>query len=159
MILRRLCIMTALMVLSLGALLVANPNILGEFSSTLNGVSVQVTLSPQGDEHVINTMRIRDLRKDWDQHVGRFVRFTGVANHWFSSLTTAPSGLILLEGYPSVEVVPLDVPNLPETYEQGHKYEFTGFLMRYDGHAKFKENGYFSLRLYAFEIRHLGEAD
>ena len=65
------------MVLSIRAILVANPNIPGEFSSTVNGVPVQVTLSPQGEEP-IKTMRARDLRTDWADHVGKFVRFTGV---------------------------------------------------------------------------------
>ena len=154
---KTLCIVIALMVLSLGAILVANPNILGEFSSTLNGVPVQVTLSPQGDDP-IKTMRARDLRTGWSDHVGRFVRFTGVVEFAQTGSRTKKVRRLTLEDY-TTDVYPLDAPNLPETYERGHKYEFTGFLIRYEQHAEYKKSGYAKMRVYAFEIRHLGEAD
>ena len=154
---KTLCIIIALMVLSISALLVANPNILGGFSSTVNGVPVQVTLSPQGEEP-IKTMRARDLRTGWADHVGKFVRFTGIVEYAEKSFRTEKIRRLTLEDY-RTEVYPLDSPNLPETYERGHKYEFTGFLMRYEAHAKFKADGYAKNRVYAFEIRHLGEAD
>lgn len=59
----------------------------------------------------------------------------------------------------TTEVYPLDSPNLPTEYERGHKYEFTGFLIRYERHSKFSKSGSVMNRVYAFEIRHLGEAD
>ena len=70
---RILCIVIALMVCSIGAILVANPGIVGEFQSTLNGVPIKVTISPQ-DNVQVNTMRYRDLLQDWGEHVRRFVR-------------------------------------------------------------------------------------
>lgn len=63
-----------------------------------------------------------------------------------------------LEDYRN-EVYPLDSPNLPTEYQRGHKYEFTGFLIRYEAHAKFQKDGSVKNRVYAFEIRHLGEAE
>ena len=154
---RILCIVIALMVLSISAILVANPNILGEFQSTLNGVPIKVTISPQ-DNVQVNTMRYRDLRQDWGEHVGRFVRFTGVVEWVDKSIRTKKVRKLTLEGY-TVDVHPLDAPNLPEVYHKGHKYEFTGFLMRYEKHAQFRKSGFAAMRVYAFEIRHLGEAD
>ena len=70
---RILCIVIALMVCSIGAILVANPGIVGEFQSTLNGVPIKGTISLQ-DNVQVNTMRYRDLLQDWGEHVGRFVR-------------------------------------------------------------------------------------
>ena len=162
---KTLCIVTALITLSIGAILVANPSLLGKFQSTLNGVPIKVTISPQ-DNADINTMRARDLRRDSSDHDGRFVRFTGVVDYVdqtyldpldFRSPMVVRS--LRLEGYPSIYVYPLDAPNLPEEYQTAHKYEFTGFLMKYEDHAKFRESGFAAMRVYAFEIRHLGEAD
>ena len=198
---RILCIVTALIILSISALLVANPSILGavepeitgdvnrdgvvnildlvevasqfgeqgehaadvgEFQSTLNGVPIKVTISPQ-DNADVDTIRARDV---WHASPdGRFVRFTGVVDYVkktrldlldFQSPEVVRS--LSLEGYP-IDVYPLDAPNLPEEYQTWHKYEFTGFLMRYVSHADFSSSGYSKLRVYAFKIRHLGEAD
>ena len=147
----------ALMVLSIGAILVANPNILGGFSSTVNGVPVQVTLSPQGEEP-IKTMRARDVRTDWADHVGKFVRFTDVVEFTQTGFRTEKIRRLTLEDY-TTDVYPLDAPNLPTEYHREHKYEFTGFLMKYESHAQFRKRGITTIRIYAFEIRHLGEAD
>ena len=155
---RILCIVTALIVLSISAILVANPSILGEFQGTLNGVPIKVTISPQ-DNADVNRMRARDLRKNSEDHDGRFVRFTGVVDYVHKSLLSEEVRELRLEGYPAIYVRPLDAPNLPEEYQTGHKYEFTGFLMKYERHAQFDESGFTTIRVYAFEIRHLGEAD
>ena len=130
---------------------------LGRFSSTLNGVPVEVTLARVGSVS-IKTMRARDLRRNWMDPVGKFVRFTGVVEFTQTGFRTEKIRRLTLEDY-TTDVYPLDAPNLPETYERGHKYEFTGFLIRYEAHAKFKKDGYVKNRVYAFEIRHLGEAD
>ena len=152
-----LCSVTALMILSVSAILVANPNILGGFSSTLNGVPVQVTLSLESEEP-IKTMRARDLRADWADHVGKFIRFTSVVEFVETGFRTEKVRRLMLENYVT-DVYPLDAPNLPATYERGHKYEFTGFLIRYEQHAEFEKDGFPKNRVYAFQIRHLGEAD
>ena len=103
-------------------------------------------------------MRFRDLQKNWTEYVGRFVRFTGVVEFGAKSFRTDKVRKLTLEGY-TVDMHPLDAPNLPEVYYTGHKYEFTRFLMKYEKHAQFKKSGYAVMRVYAFEIRHLGEAD
>ena len=204
---KTLCIVTALIILSIGALLIAKPSILGavepeitgdvnrdgvvnildlvevasqfgeqgeqgehaadvgKFQSTLNDVPVKVTISPQ-DNADVDTIRARDV---WSGSPdGRFVRFTGVVDYVkktrldlldFESPEVVHS--LSLEGYP-IDVYPLDAPNvsiLPEAYQTWHKYEFTGFLVRYVGHADFSSSGWRKLRVYAFDIRHLGEAD
>ena len=160
---KTLCIVIVLMVLSIGAIIGAERIRileLGRFSSTLNGVPVEVSLARvarQGGEP-IEPMRARDLRRNWMDHVGKFVRFTGVVEYAEKSSRTKKIRRLTLEDYRN-EVYPLDSPRLPETYERGHKYEFTGFLMRYEEHAEFKKDGYVKNRVYAFEIRHLGEAD
>ena len=197
---RILCIVIALMVLSLGAILVAvEPeltgdvnrdgvvNILdlvevasqfgeqgepattaanvGQFQNNLNGLPVNVTLSPLENAEV-ETVRSRDLRANlWDND-GRFVRFTGVVEYVRTSVTdwtafpfTEEVNELWLEGYPSIRVRPIDLPKRPELYQSGQKYEFTGFLVAYERHAEFDRNGFSTMRVYAFEIRHLGEAD
>ena len=145
------------MSLSISAILIANPNLLGQFQSTMNGVPVQVTIAPQENTH-IQTMRLRDLRKDYDAHVGKIVRVTGVAKFAHLSRTNKVQE-ISIEGEDLGYVHPLDAPNLPTEYHRGHKYEFTGFLMKYESHAQFRKRGAITIRIYAFEIRHLGEAD
>ena len=197
---RILCIVIALMVLSLGAILVAvEPeltgdvnrdgvvNILdlvevasqfgeqgepattaanvGQFQNDLNGLPVNVTLSPLENAEV-ETVRSRDLRANlWDND-GRFVRFTGVVEYVSTSVTdwtafpfTEEVNELWLEGYPSIRVRPMDLSKRPEAYQSGQKYEFTGFLAAYSRHAEFEKTGFSSMRVYAFEIRHLGEAD
>ena len=197
---KTLCIVIALMVLSLGAILVAvEPeltgdvnrdgivNILdlvevasqfgeqgepantaanvGQFQNDLNGLPVNVTLSPL-ENAAVETVRARDLRANlWDND-GRFVRFTGVVDYVRTSVTdwtafpfTEEVDELWLEGYPSIHVRPMDLPKLPEAYQSGQKYEFTGFLVAYESHAEFERTGFSTMRVYAFEIRHLGEAD
>ena len=101
-------------------------------------------------------MRFRDLRKNWTEHVGRFVCFIGVVEFVDKSFRTDKVRKLTIEGY-TVDVHLLDAPNLPEVYHTGNKYEFTRFLMRYEKHAQFKKSGYAVMRVYAFEIRHLGK--
>ena len=126
----------------------------------MNGVPVQVTIEQEAetDAH-IQTMRLRDLRKDYDTHVGKIVRVTGIAEFAPTAYRTNKVQYISLEGDDLVYVHPLDAPNLPTEYHRGHKYEFTGFLMKYESHAQFRKRGVTTIRIYAFEIRHLGEAD
>lgn len=199
---KTLCIVIALMVLSLGAILVAvEPeltgdvnrdgivNILdlvevasqfgeqgepantaanvGQFQNDLNGLPVNVTLSPLENAEV-ETVRARDVQRDhWDYN-GRFVRFTGVVDYVNTTyldpldLQSQVVWSLELEGWPRIYVYLLDAPNvsiLPEAYQTGNKYEFTGFFMRYEKHAEWSKDGFTRIRVYAFEIRHLGEAD
>ena len=149
-----ICIVIGLMVLSIGAIIGANPNILGGFSSTLNGVPVQVTISRQ-DNGTITTMQAEDLVENWADHNKRFVRFMGIVK----SVTSIDTGIELIlvldayneEGLPfRLHVYPLDSPHLPTEYQEGHVYEFTGFLT---------EGGFGvdqRLSVHAFEIRHHG---
>ena len=152
-----ICIVIALLVLSISAILVANPNILGGFSSTVNGVPVQVTISRQ-DNGTITTMRPEDFQKNWADYNERFVRFMGVVE---SVDWSGPKGVeLVLDAEDPVLlnlfVYPLDTPHVPTEYQEGHVYEFTGFLTSYlpslviDGMAEYE------LRIYAFEIRHHG---
>ena len=148
---KTLCIVIALMVLSVGAIIGANPSILGGFSSTLNGVPVQVTISRQ-DNGTIPTMRSRDLWTDWTAYVDKYVRVTGVVKNLYKVTRGRNAGkvrFLILEGDKPVDVRLLDAPNLPAEYHLGHKYEFTGFMMLDQGR----------MRIYAHEIRHLGEAE
>ena len=200
---KTLCIVIALMVLSLGAILVAvEPeltgdvnrdgivNILdlvevasqfgeqgepaaatttnvGQFQNDLNGLPVNVTLSSL-ENTAVETVRSRDLQRDhWDYN-GRFVRFTGVVDYVNTTyldpldLQSKVVSSLRLEGWPWIYVYLLDAPNisiLPEAYQTGNKYEFTGFFMRYEKHAEWRKDGFTQIRVYAFEIRHLGEAD
>ena len=197
---RILCIVIALMVLSLGAILVAvEPELTGDvnrdgvvnildlvevasqfgeqgepattaanvglFQNDLNGLPVNVTLSPLENAEV-ETVRARDLRANlWDND-GRFVRFTGVIEYvetyvtdWTAFPFPEEVDQLWLEGYPFIRVRPMDLPKHPEAYQSGQKYEFTGFLAAYRRHAEFEKTGYTTMRVYAFQIRHLGEAD
>ena len=85
--------------------------------------------------------------------------FTGVVDWVTKSLLSEEVRELRLEGYPSIYVSPLEAPNLPEVYQTEHKYEFTGFLLGYVRHNDFSDWGFTTIRVYAFEIRHLGEAD
>ena len=149
---KTLCIVIALMVLSIGAIIGANPNILGEFSSTLNGDPVQVTISQQ-DNGTITTMRAADLVKNWEDHDSRFVRFRGVVE----SVDVSESELVELH-VGSITVYPLDAPRLPMV-RRGHEYEFTGFFVAYNVLAVGGVVAHGFLGVYAFKIQHLGEAD
>ena len=161
---KTLCVVIALMVLSVSAIVGARERLFvnhGLFSSTLNGVPVSVSLSEVGSASFIEPMRARDLRRNWAEHDGRFVNFTGrVENVNLPTFIGSDSDRILtLEGTPTIEVYPLDALRLPETYHEGDEYEFTGFLIRYEGHAENQKSGTAKMRVYAFEIWHLGEAD
>ena len=157
-----ICIVIALLVLSISAIIGAKEIslILGRFSSTLNGVPVQVKMFRQG-KGTITTMRTEDLVENLADYDGRFVRFTGRVENNSSPIFIGPvrDRKLTLEGPPLIEVYPLDAPNLPAIYHEGDEYEFTGFLMRYESHAEFKKSGYAKMRVYAFEIRHLREAE
>ena len=152
-----ICIVIALMVLSVSAILVANPKILGEFSSTLNGVPVQVTISRQGNG-TITTMQAEDLVENRADANRRFVRFIGIVE----SVTSSDTGSQLeLDTYVAnekglfrVHVSPLDAPHLPTEYQEGHVYEFTGFLTIDAGFGVTET----ILHVHAFEIRHHGES-
>ena len=161
---RKICIVIALMVLSISAILVANPGILGGFSSTLNGVPVQVAISLQGNG-TITTMRTEDLLENWADSNERFVRFTGTVK----SVTSFDTGSDRLEIYVGAEaevqvfVYPLDAPHLPMEYQEQHVYEFTGFFVNTSeedelDRALGREDAAL-LRVYAFEIRHHGEGE
>ena len=161
---KTLSIVIALLVLSISALLVANPNILGGFSSTVNGVPVQVTISRQ-DNGTVTTMRTEDLLKNaTNRYYGeQFVRFMGVVNSvdWRESKkVTLTLDNLDDDGdahYIHLFVHPLDSPHLPMEYQVRHVYEFTGFLLNYD--LRLLGPGSSSVRVvrvYAFEIRHHG---
>ena len=154
---KTLCIVIALMVLSVSAIIVANPGILGEFSSTLNRVPVQVTISRQ-DNGTITTMRAEDLVENWADHNQRFVRFMGIVK----SVTSIDTGIELeLEVSPeraSVFVYPLDSPRLPMEYQEEHVYEFTGFFLA-EGRRTGSTDTFSFVNVYAFEIRHHGKGE
>ena len=154
---RKICIVIALMVLSISAIVGADQRILdvGRFSSTVNEVPVEVILAQHGSEP-IKRMRARDLRTDWGDHLRKIVRFTGVVDSVeIGSLIDNPlnHSLWLRLEDEVTGVYPLDVPDLPETYERGHTYEFTGFLIRDERLAEFKKDAYPKNHVYAFQIR------
>ena len=159
---KTLCIVIALMVLSVSAIIVANPSILGEFSSTLNGVPVQVTISRQ-DNGTITTMWAEDLVENWADYNQRFVRFMGAVE---SVDVSEPKQVALTltdsDGYKvsaDLFVYPLDAPHLPTAYQEEHAYEFTGFLTG-DIPSPAIPGGTPQpvLCIYAFEIRHYGKS-
>ena len=153
---KTLCIVIALMVLSISAIIGANPNILGGFSNTLNGVPVEVTISRQ-DNGTITTMLMEDLLKNWKDHSRRFVRFIGTV----TSVTSIDTGIELeldlgaeAEGViDNLFVYPLDSPHLPTEYQEGHVYEFTGFSVAATTLVEA------DLLVLAFEIRHHGKSE
>ena len=167
---KTLCIVIALMVLSLGAILVANPGIFGEFQIKLNGVSpIKVTLTRLAGRHM-GVYTTESLRKGALE--GTVVHFTGVIaeadtgygfqfdDDVFSVSSKDVRKLRIrwtlqdaFERKPLIEVYPLDAPNLPEEYQPGDKYEFTGFLMRYEAHLENSKCGWETLRVYAFRIQ------
>ena len=165
---KTLCIVIALMVLSISAFLGAREPIVHfatMCATTLNGVPIGVRLFSAG-EKPIQPMRARDLRRNWAEHDGRFVTFTGRVENVSSSIFIGSDRvgsdsdrILTLEGTPTIEVYPLDARDLPETYHEGDEYEFTGFLIRYEEHAENQKSGTAKMRVYAFEIWHLGEAD
>ena len=163
-----ICIVIALMVLSISAIFVANPltipeAILGEFSSTLGPYLVKVTISGfdlpwfalEDDNPGLS---LEALRASWRKYEGGIVTFTGrVADVDPPDQLVDEVDKLILTGYPFVEVYPLDAPNLPERYELGEEYSFVGFLMSYERHLPFEDRGARVLRVNAFKIRHPGE--
>ena len=150
---RMFCIVIALMVLSISAILVANPSILGEFSSALNGVPIEVTISSQ-EIGAITTMRTEDLQEDWADYDEQFVRFIGIVKSIERHESKKVSLTVDADGLPDLFVYPLDAPNLPMIYQERHVYEFTGFLI-----YKRTVSSAARLVVYAFEIRHHGESE
>lgn len=150
---KTLCIVIALMVLSVSAIIGAERLITyGGFSSTLNGVPVDVTLARVGSVY-IEPMRADDLLINWEDHVGKFVRFRGTVR----SIGVSESEQAELS-VGDFTVYPLDAPYLPEV-QPGHEYEFTGFFV---ADNVLELGGIVApgfLGVYAFKIRHLGEAD
>lgn len=166
---KTLCILIALAVLSLSALLIANhvEVIFAKIASTLNGTPMTITLARDAYD-TIKTLDIQELRDNWGDHEGKFVRFTGIvaiANpafqaKWVEDVVKDPQvEWLILAGDPHVEVYTRDAQHHPETYEQGQKYQFTGFLIKYSEYNPKNKRGYTNLRIYAFDIRHLDEAD
>ena len=157
-----ICIVIALMVLSIGAIIGAERIFIthGQFSSTLNGVPVRVSVTQVGSASIIEPMRARDLRNNWAEHEGRLVRFTGVVENNSSPIFIGPDSdrILTLEGAPTIEVYPLKASDLPAIYHEGDEYEFTGFLIRHEAHAEHQKSGNAKMRVYAFQIRHLREA-
>lgn len=154
-----ICIVIALMVLSISALLIAGLGlfIFDGFFSTLNGVPIHVALATD-DREPFKTIDIQELRDNWEEHDGKFVRFTGIVGYVDTDFRTEQLRKLHLQGYPYVYVYPLDAPDLPETYQQG-KYEFTGFLTRYEKHRPNRQDGLPILRVYASDIRLVHAAD
>ena len=162
---KTLCIVIALMVLSIGAIIGAGERILtlGGFSSTLNGVPVEVMLSRQGSR-TITTMQTEDLLENWADHNQRFVRFMGVVESVYGSESKQVE--LKLENrygskvFPNLFVYPLDAPRLPTEYQEDHVYEFTGFLVNTSEEDELDRaigrEDVALLRVYAFEIRHHG---
>ena len=153
---KTLCIVIALMVLSISAIGLS-VHFDEEFQSELNGFPVKVTIS--GDlPFTASDMSVEELRANWRRHQGEIVTFTGrVADQDGNELIGTPAEKVTLEGYPFVEVYPLGAPDLPIEYQLRGEYRFTGFLMSYERHVPFEDRGARFLRVYAFKIRHLGE--
>ena len=149
-----ICIVIALMVLSIGAIIGAERvfTTYGRFSSTLNGVPVEVTVGRAGSVY-IEPMHARDLQNNWEDHVGKFVRFRGTVR----SIGVSESEQAELS-VGNFTVYPLDAPYLPEV-QPGHEYEFTGFFVADNVLELGGVVAHGFLGVYAFKIRHLGEAD
>ena len=156
-----ICIVIALLVLSVSAIIGAKERIYGRFSSTLGGDPVKVTISSAGPNlpWFRPVSSLEGLRASWREHEGKIVKFIGrVADvDPLGSELLGGTDKLILTGYPFVEVYPLDAPNLPEIYELGEEYIFVGFLMSYERHLPFEDRGARVLRVNAFEIWHLGE--
>ena len=153
---RKFCIVIALMVLSISAIVGAKEIslILGRFSSTLNGVPVQVKMFQQG-KGTITTMRTEDLVENLADYDGRFVRFMGTVR----SIDVSESKQVLLKGA-DILVYPLDARHVPMEYQEGHVYEFTGFLTGYLASIVLPDDTpEYVLCIYAFEIRHHGKSE
>ena len=161
-----LCILIALMVLSLSALLLAHHVlfIFAEIASTLNGEPITVTLAKA--YLPVKAIDIQELRDNWKDHDGKFVQFTGsvalIKPAFYTRVLEdvvqkAQVEQLILAGDPHVEVYIRDAQRQPETYEQGQTYEFAGFLIKYDKYNPRKRRSYTNLRVYAFDIQPLAE--
>ena len=159
-----ICIVIALAVLSISALLIGDEppqtQFFGWFDSTLNGTPIQVRLNARRQVDSIQPMSHQELQDNWEEHDRKFVRFTAVVGFVWTDFRTEQVQRLTLKGF-TTDVYPLNAqsPALPRTYERGHKYKFTGFLTRCEQTAEQQKHGYTKLRIYAFDIRHLGEAD
>ena len=107
-----ICIVIALMVLSLSALLIAGPVrfIFDRFFSTLNGIPIHVTLTTDGREP-LKTIDIQELRDNWADHDGKFVKFTGTIVFIQTDPRTEKVRRLTLAGY-TTHVYPLDAQDL-----------------------------------------------
>ena len=154
-----ICIVIALAVLSISALLIAGPGlfIFDGFFSTLNGVPIHVTLAADTSEP-LTTLDLKELRDNWADHDGKFVRFTGIVGDVDTDFRTEQLRKLHLQGYPYVYVYPLDLRTPSKTYKLG-KYEFTGFLVRYEEHVPNQQDRLPILRVYASDIRLVHAAD
>ena len=161
-----ICIVIALAVLSSCAYLIGELpwQEIAVFQSTFNKVPINVTLDRKGHELPFEAMDIQELFKYSDIYEGQFVRFTGTVNFDFTDSRNKQLQRIELAdktatGYPDVHVYLLELLNPLETYERGQKYEFTGFLVRYEEHRENRPEGQPTFRLYAFDIRHVDEKE
>lgn len=165
-----ICIVIALAVLSSCAYLIGDQpwQEIADFQSTFNKVPISVLLYRPGHERPFKAMDIQELLKYSDIYDGQFVRFTGTVDFDFTDSHIKQLRRIKLSGYPYdpllsgytiVNVYPRNLLNPLETYERGQKYEFTGFLVRYEEHMENMPKGQPTLRLYAFDIRHVDEKE
>ena len=158
-----LCIVIALMVLSLSAIHIAKPAtiLFAAFESTLNGEPINVTLSQDNEklkeQYSVKTIDFQELQDNWADHDRKFVQFTGTVAFVQKEPRTEQVQRLTLTGY-TTHVYPLEAPDLPETYELGHTYEFTGLLIRDEEHAPNQNSRNVKLRIYAVKAEALGKA-
>ncbi len=158
-----ICILIALMVLSISAILIANHvEVIAKIASTLNGTPMTVTLAGDADD-TIKTLDLKELRDNWADHDRKFVRFTGTVVFVQKDPRTEKVRRLTLKGN-TTHVYPLDAQDLllarllPETYELGNTYEFTGLLIRDGEHAPTPNSRNVTLRIYAVQANNLGKA-
>ena len=158
-----LCIVIALIVLSISALLIAREpetQFFGWFDSTLNGTPIQVSLNTRRQVDPIQPMSRQELEDNWADHEGKFVRFTGVVALAGPEPQTEPVQRLTLAGFVTdVYILNAQSPALPKTYERGQTYEFKGFLIKCKQTGPSQKHADTRLRIYAFQIRHLDAAD
>lgn len=158
-----ICILIALMVLSISALLIAHPVIylMTTIASTLNGEPMTVTLALYAKS--MKTLDFQELRDNWADHDRKFVQFTGTVVFVQKDPRTEKVRRLTLKGN-TTHVYPLDAQDLllarrlPETYELGNTYEFIGLLIRDGEHAPTPNSRNVTLRIYAVQADNLGKA-
>ena len=133
------------------ALAIASTVNVGEFTSKLNDATVKITVTKL-DNTPIKRIRARDLRRDLGFDEGKFVRFSGVVEF-------ASGNLVVLEGYPVIYIFIVAPEMLEKEFLISHKYEFTGFAIRYNEHRQWEERGSKTIQVYAFDSKYIGEAD